>query len=106
MSFEILGVLLLIQLAVKAYQTAIHKVEELEQPASSLTTLTQSSIEDGDESKVTCTLCLGPRQVTTATSCGHLFCWSCIADWLRNKSECPLCRTATHASTLCVVYNL
>jgi peroxin-10 len=43
-----------------------------------------------------CTLCMGPRKDTSATECGHLFCWTCIMEWCQaNKSgsaECPLCR--------------
>ncbi|KXX82057.1 Peroxisome biogenesis factor 10 [Madurella mycetomatis] len=39
-----------------------------------------------------CTLCLEELKDPAATSCGHVFCWSCIGDWVREKPECPLCR--------------
>jgi len=39
-----------------------------------------------------CTLCLEPMKDPSVTTCGHLFCWTCICDWCREKPECPLCR--------------
>ena len=39
-----------------------------------------------------CTLCLEEFKEPSVTTCGHVFCWSCIADWIREKPECPLCR--------------
>ncbi|MCJ1415004.1 peroxisome biogenesis factor 10 [Xylographa parallela] len=41
-----------------------------------------------------CTLCLEELKDPSVTTCGHVFCWSCIADWIREKPECPLCRQA------------
>jgi len=42
-----------------------------------------------------CTLCLEELKDPAATQCGHVFCWTCIGDWVREKPECPLCRRAT-----------
>jgi len=39
-----------------------------------------------------CTLCLEEMKDPSVTTCGHVFCWSCIGDWAREKPECPLCR--------------
>jgi peroxin-10 len=32
-----------------------------------------------------CTLCLEERTSSCATECGHLFCWSCVMGWGREK---------------------
>ncbi|KAF2196324.1 hypothetical protein GQ43DRAFT_445227 [Delitschia confertaspora ATCC 74209] len=39
-----------------------------------------------------CTLCLEEMKDPSVTTCGHMFCWTCISDWAREKPECPLCR--------------
>ncbi|QDS67535.1 hypothetical protein FKW77_002484 [Venturia effusa] len=39
-----------------------------------------------------CTLCLDAMKEPSVTTCGHVFCWTCIGDWVREKPECPLCR--------------
>ncbi|MCJ1257069.1 peroxisome biogenesis factor 10 [Lignoscripta atroalba] len=39
-----------------------------------------------------CTLCLEELKDPSVTTCGHVFCWICIVDWIREKPECPLCR--------------
>ena len=41
-----------------------------------------------------CTLCLEPMKDPSVTTCGHVFCWTCILDWVAEKPECPLCRQA------------
>ncbi|MCJ1366668.1 peroxisome biogenesis factor 10 [Acarospora aff. strigata] len=39
-----------------------------------------------------CTLCLEEMRDPSVTTCGHVFCWTCIGDWVKEKPECPLCR--------------
>ncbi|KAF2752907.1 hypothetical protein EJ05DRAFT_445855 [Pseudovirgaria hyperparasitica] len=56
-------------------------------------------LEDGErlawiheERQRRCTLCLEGMKEPSVTTCGHVFCWTCIGDWCREKPECPLCR--------------
>ncbi|KAJ5902659.1 Zinc finger RING-type [Penicillium taxi] len=47
-------------------------------------------IPDGQQRK--CILCLDAFKDPCVTTCGHVCCWVCIRDWVREKPECPLCR--------------
>lgn len=106
--YHILGALILVQFGVSLMLSVREKLTKLRN--KSLT-----SIEDYSEAAQPletqlfnppkCTLCLEPRKNTTATTCGHLFCWNCIAEWCNNKPECPLCRQNLTLQSLVCIYN-
>ncbi|KAI8936133.1 hypothetical protein NX059_007630 [Plenodomus lindquistii] len=61
---------------------------------------TMQWIESGNRK---CTLCLEEMRDPSVTTCGHVFCWTCIGDWVREKPECPLCRQGVGVSGLLVL---
>ncbi|EJU05371.1 peroxisome assembly protein per8 [Dacryopinax primogenitus] len=65
-----------------------------------------SSLTPEQHSARRCVLCLEERTATAATACGHLFCWTCVVDWTREKPECPLCRQKIDLQSLLAIYNL
>ena len=52
-----------------------------------------------------CSLCWSELDNPASTPCGHLFCWDCIFEWHRIRSECPLCRQPTQMSQILPVYH-
>ncbi|EDW78691.1 uncharacterized protein Dwil_GK12570 [Drosophila willistoni] len=61
----------------------------------------KSTIPDAPQ----CILCLEARTNCSLTPCGHLFCWSCILDWLEERDECPLCRESLKKSQVIQLQN-
>lgn len=52
-----------------------------------------------------CYLCMERRKNTSATPCGHLFCWNCIIEATRVKNVCPLCREKVNPSRVVFLKN-
>ena len=46
------------------------------------------------KSTLECVICLAFPRLPVTTQCGHIYCWSCLKDWLKTqqKQECPICK--------------
>ena len=97
--YKLLGMLILLQVAMQ-FLSLNQKLSliSLETDESSLL----SPIESNVHAK--CMFCLDPIHYSTSTPCGHVFCWNCIADWIRQKPECPLCRQYTRPCELFLIH--
>ncbi|KAJ4959340.1 hypothetical protein NE237_026451 [Protea cynaroides] len=54
-----------------------------------------------------CNICLDVAKEPVVTSCGHLFCWPCLYQWLHlhcDHKECPVCKGEVMESKIIPIY--
>jgi len=94
-----LGLILIAQLMLKISK----------QPPTPETTLVSKDelreVDARPSDDMVCHLCCAARSDPTSTLCGHIFCWNCIHQWLKERSECPICKTPTEPSRLIHLIN-
>ncbi|KAJ2846070.1 hypothetical protein IWW36_004520 [Coemansia brasiliensis] len=74
-----------------AANTASDKEAELKQAA-----------EANDE--FSCNICFDTATDPVLTLCGHLFCWSCLVQWLERSATCPVCKAGCDKEKVIPVY--
>ncbi|XP_034944564.1 peroxisome biogenesis factor 10 [Chelonus insularis] len=92
-SLRFLGIITIVQCFLRIWQGETHVESE------------EKLIQLDNNEGIKCQLCFEIKP-TTVTPCGHLFCWSCIADWVRVRSQCPLCREHVTSSRIVYLMNL
>jgi E3 ubiquitin-protein ligase RNF5 len=54
-----------------------------------------------------CNICFEMASEPVVTSCGHLFCWSCLYQWLNvysSHKECPVCKGEVTEANITPIY--
>ncbi|KAL6614234.1 hypothetical protein ACP70R_036504 [Stipagrostis hirtigluma subsp. patula] len=54
-----------------------------------------------------CNICFEMASEPVVTSCGHLFCWPCLYQWLNvysNHKECPVCKGEVTEANITPIY--
>lgn len=96
--YRVIGLFTLVKLYLSLFKT--RKVNERSQSI-----INELDNSDGLSSNKLCLLCSETRKDATSTICGHIFCWSCINEWLKQNPQCPVCRQATEPSRLIFLIN-
>ncbi|XP_030385358.1 peroxisome biogenesis factor 10 [Scaptodrosophila lebanonensis] len=111
--YKILGIITFLQVSVSLAISSWdawkehkrHQLEALKQSSKRFLQRAESSNSKPVANAPQCILCLEVRCNTSLTPCGHLFCWSCLLDWLDEREECPLCRETLKKSQVIQLQN-
>lgn len=82
--YKIVGCMSIIQLVINISKDTRSSESKLERD-SRIKSISHFSEID---SNTMCHLCSERRTEPTSTICGHIFCWNCIHQWLKERSEC------------------
>lgn len=90
-SYAVEGYLLVATISLKAIKILFTIYMESYQKRSPKPPETPPNTHKESLAQSICQICCGDVKSRSSTSCGHVFCWSCIIDTLESKYECPVC---------------
>lgn len=62
---------------------------------------------DSGGSMFECNICFDAPRDPVVTRCGHLYCWTCLWRWMRQRagvSQCPVCKAGVARDTVTPIY--
>ncbi|KAI8346672.1 hypothetical protein B0O80DRAFT_503311 [Mortierella sp. GBAus27b] len=76
--------------------------------SSTSTASTMTAIESSDSgAEFSCNICFDTSVSPVLTLCGHLFCWSCLHQWLEAQHQnptCPVCKAGCAQDKVIPIY--
>lgn len=66
-----------------------------------------NSNSGGVDSNFECNICLDTARDAVVSMCGHLFCWPCLHQWFKTKSQqttCPVCKNPINKEQVIPLY--
>ncbi|GAM21617.1 hypothetical protein SAMD00019534_047920, partial [Acytostelium subglobosum LB1] len=74
--------------------------------SSSSSTSSSQDRPMSDDGMFECNICFDNVSEPVVTQCGHLFCWSCIFQWLQHNpsQQCPVCKAPVTEEKLIPIY--
>lgn len=94
-SYRVVGLLLLVELVVRLWRFVRSRQGQKGSTEADAIADSSSDEDAANSASGRCMLCLGSRKCPTATLCGHIFCWRCLAEWIQaspGEALCPFCR--------------
>jgi len=62
--------------------------------------------KESNNNNFECNICLDTAREPVITLCGHLFCWPCIFQWIKDQQEkpCPICKSVISKDKIIPIY--
>ena len=86
------------------------KIEKLKKDCAELKKTNEKLVKEKEdnfrelaETQLQCAVCREPYVEATSINCGHTYCNYCISEWMKNKTNCPVCRTDIKQTVKCKV---